>query len=55
MNRYDTYSIRKALRTGNPLEALDGFYMDVSKPALTVSGYIHLGEHNDYFFRFYLH
>ncbi len=40
--RYDSYGIRRAIKTKNPLDALDGFYIDVSAPQLTCSGQIRI-------------
>jgi hypothetical protein len=37
---YDTKGIMRALKTKDPLDALDGFYIDVSRPLLSIAGSI---------------
>jgi hypothetical protein len=49
---YDTKGIVRALSTKDPLDALDGFYLDVSTPLLTASGNIRISvELNAIIFR----
>jgi hypothetical protein len=36
--RYDTFGIRQAIKTRNPLEALNGFYLNVSQPQIVLQG-----------------
>jgi hypothetical protein len=37
-NSYDTFGMRQALKTRNILECLNGFYLDVRQPQLTLQG-----------------
>ncbi|NJN75495.1 MAG: hypothetical protein HC796_03725 [Synechococcaceae cyanobacterium RL_1_2] len=58
---YDTYGIRQAINTGNPLYALDGFFIgdwtieglqkgeEIEKPEFTLTGYIGLEGELDIF------
>jgi hypothetical protein len=46
---YDTFGIRQALKTRNPLEAINGFYLDVSQPQIVLQGGLAAGLGLDVF------